>query len=96
MATEWARKILVRLTADDEAMLLDAQGPGEDAASCLRRLLREAGTSSRIVVFAQRKLPLFPTWLTQGPLTPEAAEARALAALAKGWEVELRPVGQAG
>ena len=93
--TEWAAKVLVRLSPEDYGALLSAQGtyPGSNRSETIRKVLRASVLPADTLV--RYRLPeshknhrLFPEWRTWGPFTPIYALARAEHMVRKGFEVE--------
>jgi hypothetical protein len=86
---EWAAEIMVRLDADDYACLeaVMQQHPGTTRTEACRVALRNAVMPADVLL-RYRRLPLFPTWMVWGPLTPLDAHQRGSRLLAQGFEVE--------
>ncbi len=89
MATDWVKKILVRLDATDAGALRAALLPGESAAACMRRCLSYAVTPADVLLL-YRKPPIFTAWFTQGPMSALLAEERAIALKRKGYEIQVQ------
>lgn len=91
--TAWEAKPVVRLDADDYALLEAMRLPGEDDCNVLRRALRLASTPAPVVlseatiVVRYRRAPHFPDWLTLPALAPADADERIRALRLRGWEV---------
>lgn len=89
--TEYAAEVMLRLTPEDFGVLQSIQLPGEPRAHAYLRVAREAVLPPSLLL-RYRKPPLFPTWLTMGPLSPLQADARGKALLERGFAVELAEV----
>ena len=82
---------MVRGTAEDLGALQAVARPNEPRAQTYLRVVREAVLPPTILL-RYRKDPLFPAWMTMGPLSPLAADERGRALLARGFTVELAEV----
>ena len=84
--TEFAKRVMVRLTQEDLDTLHSVIGPGEKPPHCYLRLAREAVVPADTEL-RYRKPPLFDEWMVQGPLSPLAAVNRGERLMAAGFEV---------
>ena len=90
-APEIVSETMVRATPEDYACLMAVTKPGEPRAHTYLRVMREAVIPPTIIL-RYRKPPLFANWMQMGPMSPLAANTRALMFLASKWEVEVREV----
>lgn len=90
--TEWAAQVMVRLADQDLVALQAVQRPGEARAHTYLRLAREAALPAEVTL-RYRKAPLFPEWMTWGPLSPIAADERGQLLLSRGFEVQVQVPG---
>jgi hypothetical protein len=87
--TEWAAQVMVRLTDEDLVALQAVQAPGEARAHTYIRLAKEAALPAEVML-RYRKPPLFPEWMTWGPLSPIAADERGQLLLKRSFDVEIQ------
>ena len=82
---------MVRVSPENYGILREVGLPGEPSAHTYLRCARMCVMPPTIIV-RYRKAPLFPQWLTMGPLSPESADFRGTMLASKGWEVEVSEV----
>lgn len=83
----WATKVLVKLTREDLGVLNEVGEAGEPLAHIYLRAA-ESLVVPKNIILRYRKAPLFPGWMTQGPLDPVTADMRSQRMIRSGFEVE--------